>query len=276
MRELAELCRREGENGEEYDRASAALLRAAEGAYRGTWYLRGFCDDGTPLGAAAGDRPEGERECEIDSLSQSFAAFAGADRSRVKQALQSAYTRLYDEKSRLIKLFDPPFDRGSAAVGYIRSYAPGFRENGGQYTHAAVWLAMALLRTGQRERGAELLSALAPGDREAGRYAAEPYVMAADVSAAQGLSGRAGWTWYTGSAGWYFRAVTESLLGLKTRDGRLFVEPNLPDSLYPARVLYTAGGRTLDIRLYPEGALIDGEPAAKEGVEIGRITEGAC
>ncbi len=276
LRELAELCRREGENGEEYDRASAALLRAAEGAYRGTWYLRGFCDDGTPLGAAAGDRPEGERECEIDSLSQSFAAFAGADRSRVKQALQSAYTRLYDEKSRLVKLFDPPFDRGSAAVGYIRSYAPGFRENGGQYTHAAVWLAMALLRTGQRERGAELLSALAPGNREAGRYAAEPYVMAADVSAAQGLSGRAGWTWYTGSAGWYFRAVTESLLGLKMRDGRLFVEPNLPDSLYPARVLYTAGGRTLDIRLYPEGALIDGEPAAKEGVEIGRITEGAC
>ena len=269
LRELAALCRREGENGEAYDRASAALLRAAEGAYRGSWYLRGFCDDGTPLGSAAGDRPEGERECELDSLSQSFAAFAGADRSRVKQALQSAYTRLYDEKSRLVKLFDPPFDRGSAEVGYIRSYAPGFRENGGQYTHAAVWLAMALLKTGQRERGAELLAALAPGEREARRYAAEPYVMAADVSAAQGLTGRAGWTWYTGSAGWYFRAVTESLLGLHMRDGRLFVEPNLPDSLTPARVLYTAGGRTLDIRLFPEGALIDGEPAPKEGVEIG-------
>ncbi len=276
LRELAALCRREGEDGERYDRASAALLRAAEGAYRGAWYLRGFCDDGTPLGAAAGDRPEEERECELDSLSQSFAAFAGADRSRVKQALQSAYTRLYDEKSRLVKLFDPPFDRGSAEVGYIRSYAPGFRENGGQYTHAAVWLAMALLRTGQRERGARLLLALAPGEREARRYAAEPYVMAADVSAAQGLSGRAGWTWYTGSAGWYFRAVTESLLGLKMRDGRLFVEPNLPDSLTPARVLYTAGDRTLDIRVYPEGTLIDGEPAPKEGVEIGKVTEGAC
>ncbi len=275
LRRLAELCEKQGEaGGEKYRKAADALLRAAENSFDGEWYPRGWYDDGKPFGtqessaSGAGNGPAEPPECEIDSVSQSFARFAGADRSRVRQALNSAYTRLFDEKNRLVRLFDPPFDNGTARIGYIRSYAPGFRENGGQYTHAAVWLAMALLESGQTQRGAAILSALSPDGREERRYAAEPYVIAGDVTSAQGLAGRAGWSWYTGSAGWYFRAVTETLLGLKIRDGRLFVEPALPEGMYPARVLYTAGGRTMDIRIYPEGVLIDGEPAPKDGVAL--------
>ncbi len=266
LRKLAKLCQKVGENGaEKFTKSADALLRAAENAWSGAWYLRGWYDDGTPLGGPAGEN--GENECEIDSLSQSFAQFAGADRSRVRQGLNNAYDKLLDPKNRAVKLFDPPFDNGKADVGYIRSYAPGFRENGGQYTHAAVWLAMALLEAGQTERGAELLSALSPSDRDS-RYAAEPYVLAADVYSAAGLEGRGGWSWYTGSAGWYFRAATETLLGLKLREGRLFVEPKLPSSLYPAHVTYTVRGRAFDIRIYPEGVLIDGEPAPREGIPL--------
>ncbi len=264
LRSLAELCRRQGDSEFEgrCERYSRDLMRAAEGAWAGDRYLRGYYDDGTPLGAP------GTGECEIDSISQSFALFAGADRARAKTALSSAVSHLRDGKNRLTKLFDPPFDRGKTDPGYIRSYAPGFRENGGQYTHAAVWLAGALLESGQTELGAELLAELSPWGRDAKTYCAEPYVIAADVSSAPGLEGRAGWSWYTGSAGWYFKTVTETLLGLKMRGGRLFVEPKMPERMYPARVKYTLNGETLDIELYPEGVLINGAPVPKDGIKL--------
>ena len=264
LRSLAELCRRQGDSEFEgrCERYSRDLMRAAEGAWAGDRYLRGYYDDGTPLGGP------GTGECEIDSISQSFALFAGADRARAKTALNSAVSHLRDGKNRLTKLFDPPFDRGKTDPGYIRSYAPGFRENGGQYTHAAVWLAGALLESGQTELGAELLAERSPWGRDAKIYCAEPYVIAADVSSAPGLEGRAGWSWYTGSAGWYFRTVTETLLGLKMRNGRLFVEPKMPERLYPARVKYTLNGETLVIELYPEGVLINGAPVPKDGVKL--------
>ncbi len=274
LRRLSELCGRMGENeaSARYVRTADALLRAGESAWCGGWYLRGYFDDGTPLGAPASFKKRGNSgvrpECEMDSISQSFAFFAGADRSRTGTALASAFLRLFDQDSRVCKLFDPPFDDGDTDPGYIRAYAPGFRENGGQYTHAAVWLAMALLESGQTERGAAILTSISPQGRNERVYAAEPYVIAADVYSAEGLVGRGGWSWYTGSAGWYFRAVTESLLGLKLRDGKLFVEPNLPERLYPAMVKYRVGDTTLDIRIYPEGVLLNGEPFPKDGYAL--------
>ena len=126
-----------------------------------------------------------------------------------------------------MKLFDPPFGDGAERAGYISSYGPGFRENGGQYTHGAIWLAMACLRTGRREEGLALLRALLPG--RSVEYGAEPFVLAADVYSNPDRLGQAGWSWYTGSAGWYFRVVTRELLGLSIRDGKLYAEPRVPE-----------------------------------------------
>ncbi len=264
LRRMAELCERAGEEGcaQRYADAADRLLKAGENAWGGDWYLRGTYDDGRTLGAP------GDGECQIDSVAQSFAFFAGADKLRTRRALRSAAARLWDRDRGVVKLFDPPFDRGETEPGYIKSYAPGFRENGGQYTHAAVWLAMALLESGQREEGARMLLDLAPWGRDGEVYAAEPYVLCGDVYTAPGLEGRGGWSWYTGSAGWYFRAATEALFGLRLRDGVLYVEPNLPDSLYPAAVALKVNGRELDIRLYPEGVLVNGEEYKKEGIRL--------
>ena len=207
LRRMAELCEKIGRTEEERELSLYAdrLLRAGEGAWTGRWYLRGYYDDGRPLGAP------GDGECEIDSIAQSFAVFAGADRMRCREAVLRAYDRLFDPTTRTVKLFDPPFDRGDTEPGYIKTYAPGYRENGGQYTHAAIWLAMALIKVGERERGRRLLSAISPWGRDPVTYALEPYVLAGDVCSAPGHEGRGGWSWYTGSAGWYFRAVTECL-----------------------------------------------------------------
>lgn len=204
-------------------RASAAEAgRAADAAWDGDWYLRGYFETGEPLGGAACE------ECRIDSVAQSFAAFcAEADPARVDRALTSALERLFDRENQLVKLFDPPFERAKPNPGYVRGYGPGFRENGGQYTHAAVWLAMALLRTGRTDEGLEVLQALLPQAHAPERYEAEPFVLAADVYAGA-QAGMAGWTWYTGSSGWYLRAAAEELLGLRLRGGRLFPEPRLP------------------------------------------------
>ncbi len=202
LRDLGELCRAQGdtENSDKLLRKSKELLRAGEGAWTGRWYLRAYDDEGRAIGAP------GCPECEIDSLPQSFAFFAGADRDRVREALSAAFERLYDSASGTVKLFDPPFDRGRAEPGYIRTYGPGFRENGGQYTHAAAWLALALIESGSRDRGLELLSAISPWGRDNDRYLTEPYAVTADVYTAPGHLGRGGWSWYTGSAGWFLRA----------------------------------------------------------------------
>ncbi len=246
---LGKLCSREGEAQAalRYEGVSRQLLEKVEAAWTGDWYLRGRFDDGSTLGG-----PE-DKECQIDSISQSFAVFAGADRERTHRALISAWSRLYDREHRIVKLFDPPFDAGARDPGYIKGYAPGYRENGGQYTHGAIWLAIAMLRQGELEKGAQLLEALSPAGRDEGIYRAEPYVIAADVYSASGHEGRGGWTWYTGSAGWYFRAVTEELLGLHARDGRLFIEPRLPEGFGTCRIRYHAAENELDIVIKPTG-----------------------
>ncbi len=209
-----------------------ALYSAADAAWDGDRYLRGYYADGQPLGGRGCD------ECAIDSIAQSWAAFCpGADPAKVDAALSSALRLLFDRKARIVKLFDPPFD-GRSDPGYITSYGPGFRENGGQYTHAAVWLAQALLRRDRREEAWEVLSALLPGERDPAEYLCEPYVLAADVYTAHGHVGEGGWSWYTGAAGWFLRVVTEEVLGLRLRGGQVQLSPRLPGALRGSTVRY--------------------------------------
>ncbi len=267
LRKLSELSGREGdrETSERFEDAADSLRRAGERSWTGDWYLRGRYDDGSPLGAP------GAEECELDSIAQSFAVFAGGSRERSKRALDAVYAKLFDRENRVVRLFAPSFDEGVQEPGYIKSYAPGYRENGGQYTHGAVWLAMALLRTGDRERGAEILQCLSPWGRDTARYRTEPYVLAADVYEAPGQEGRGGWTWYTGSAAWYYRAVTEELFGLRVRDGVLFVEPALPESWGPCRVRFQNGDETLEIAIDPRNGMevkVNGKPYKKEGYPL--------
>ena len=185
--------------------------RAAEASFNGRWYPRAFRADGTPLGG----------EEAIDALCQSWAVFCPyADPAHAETALDSALARLVDREHRILRLLDPPYSAENSP-GYISGYGPGYRENGGQYTHAAIWLALAALRLGRKSEGIELMRMLLPETHDTGRYEAEPYVLPADVCAAPGREGLAGWTWYTGSAGWYYRALTEELLGLRLEGGHL-------------------------------------------------------
>lgn len=218
---LSVLCK---PDAEKYDQLSRSFGRAADAAWDGGWYLRGYWPDGERLGGRACGC------CRIDSIAQSFSALCrDASPQRVDSALSAAVELLFDRENKVIKLFDPPFYDSPRSPGYIESYGPGFRENGGQYTHGAIWLAMACLMRGRLGDGMDMLDALAPENHDLKKYLAEPFVLPADVYSAPGHEGEAGWTWYTGSAGWYFRVVTEELLGLKLKNGRLEVSPRLSD-----------------------------------------------
>ena len=207
---------------DKYAGVSRMLAQAADGAWDGDHYLRGWYGDGTPLGAG------GDGACRIDSMAQSFAAFCPhADPEKVKIALDTALSALWDRENHRVLLFDPPFGPADRSPGYVSSYGPGFRENGGQYTHAAVWLARACFRTGRWEDGAALLRDLALTGR-AETFGAEPFVLSADVYSAPGLEGRAGWSWYTGAAGWWYRVAWEDMLGFRYRNGVPGFEPPAP------------------------------------------------
>ena len=211
-----------GHAAEQLTLAAERCTRAAEAAWDGAWYRRGYYDDGQPLGS------EKSGECRIDAIAQAFAAFdTHADPAHVHCALTSAVTQLFDREHNVVRLFDPPITRRTPETGYVRSYGAGLRENGGQYTHGALWLAMALLRTGRTDEGAQILRAVLPTAHDPARYEGEPYVLAADVAAGDN-AGVAGWTWYTGAAGWYLRIAAEELLGLHLRGGVLYPEPRLP------------------------------------------------
>ena len=221
------------------------LRISADSAWDGAWYLRGYYDNGSPLGSS------GSAECQIDSIAQSFAAFAGG--TKTHEALRSATGRLYDRENKIVKLFDPPFSDGAVSPGYIKGYSPGFRENGGQYTHGAVWLSAALFLSGMPNDGFEILRTLLPLGRDTDVYRTEPYVIAADVYANEMHTGRGGWTWYTGASGWYRRVAIEYLLGLKVRDGRLFIEPNLPTSWNGFEAVWNLSDRALKIKVIYAG-----------------------
>ncbi|MCZ2157728.1 protein ndvB [Bartonella sp. 220] len=193
----------------------------------GAWYRRGYFDDGTPLGSQIND------ECQIDTIAQSWAVISQmAPLKRQKQAMASMLEHLWDEKSGLIRLFWPPFDKSTLEPGYIKGYPPGIRENGGQYTHGAIWSILALAQMGESDKAYSLFSMINPitHGQNPTIYRVEPYVMAADIYAVEPRRGQGGWTWYTGSAGWFYHAATQAILGINRQGNLLFLKPNLPSS----------------------------------------------
>lgn len=209
-----------------------------ENAWDGGWYRRAYFDDGTPLGSASND------ECQIDSISQSWAILSGAgDNTRVRQAIEAADKRLVNPEKMLIQLLDPPFNVSALNPGYIKGYVPGIRENGGQYTHAAIWLIMAHAALGNAGRAWELMNMVNPINHALSAelvnlYKVEPYVMAADIYSIEENSGRGGWTWYTGSAGWMFQLIFERLLGFRLQGDVLSIAPCLNPAWHSYKISY--------------------------------------
>lgn len=220
--------------------AQAELLRSniEAHAWDGGWYRRAWFDNGTPLGSSDND------ECQIDSISQSWAVISGGgDRERARQAMMAVDKRLVRRAAQLIQLLDPPFDESDLEPGYIKGYLPGVRENGGQYTHAAIWTTTAFALLGDRDRAWELFAMLNPVNHssepaQAERYKVEPYVMCADIYAAPPHTGRGGWTWYTGAAGWMYRLSVETLLGLQLEVDYLRIAPCIPDDWTSYKIHY--------------------------------------
>lgn len=216
---FAEFCRGEG---------ARLRLSLEEHGWDGAWYRRAYFDDGTPLGSGS------NTECRIDSISQSWAVLSGAgDAQRSRMAMNALDERLVRRQDGLVQLLDPPFSKSQLDPGYIRGYVPGVRENGGQYTHGAIWAAMAFAELGDSARAWELLAMINPVNHgltanDVSRYKVEPYVVTADVYAVPPHIGRGGWSWYTGSAGWMYRLIVESLLGLRREGEMLYFAPCLP------------------------------------------------
>ncbi|CAN5242545.1 hypothetical protein BH11PLA2_BH11PLA2_10000 [soil metagenome] len=218
-------------------RANVMQLRDAieTHAWDGSWYRRAYFDDGTPLGSSTND------ECQIDSLSQSWAVIAGGPKERATQAMRAVQQRLIREQQRLILLFEPPFDTGPLRPGYIRGYVPGVRENGGQYTHAAIWVVKALAGLHDGDAAHSAFALLNPITMPVATYRGEPYVMAADVYSQPLHFGRAGWTWYTGSCAWMYRVGLEDMLGLHREGQHLRFDPCIPAAWQEFTIHYRFG-----------------------------------
>ncbi|MHB1083529.1 MAG: GH36-type glycosyl hydrolase domain-containing protein [Thiobacillus sp.] len=226
---IAELCT---------DQASQLLSNIEAQAWDGGWYRRAYFDDGTPLGSSSNE------ECQIDSISQSWAVMSGGgDSERARQAMDAVDHHLVRRDTQIIQLLDPPFDTSDLEPGYIKGYVPGVRENGGQYTHAAIWATTAFAMLGDTERAWELFGMLNPihhGSQpsENERYKVEPYVMCADIYAVSPHTGRGGWTWYTGAAGWMYRLTVETLLGLHLEGNHLRIAPCIPADWESYKIQY--------------------------------------
>lgn len=227
---------------EQYYRKAEALARSLEKyAWDGKWYLRAFYDDGTPLGSNANN------ECKIDAIAQSWAVLSGAaNPERAAQAMDSVFEILVKQNEQMILLFTPPFDKTSHDPGYIKGYAPGVRENGGQYTHAAIWTVWAFAKLGQGGRAEALFRLLNPiyhadTPEKVAHYKVEPYVIAADVYGAAPHTGTGGWTWYTGSSGWMYRLGIEAILGISRQGNILKVDPCIPKIWPGFKIVYRFG-----------------------------------
>ena len=224
-------------------REQSALLRQNlnDHAWDGDWYLRGYFDSGETLGSHLND------ECQIDAIAQSWSVLSGAGTpERTASAMRSVDQRLVDNDAGLIKLLTPPFDGNGPNPGYIRGYLPGVRENGGQYTHGAIWAVMAFAKQGNIERAWELMSMINPinhslSAEDVNRYKAEPYVISADIYSVDPHSGRGGWSWYTGSAGWTYRLITEALLGITRHGDALSIHSHLPAAWPEITLSYQQG-----------------------------------
>jgi cyclic beta-1,2-glucan synthetase len=234
------------------------LRQALEGnAWDGEWYLRAYNDEGKPLGSHTSS------ECQIDSIAQSWAVLSGSaedlnsmaeDASRAAQAMDAVAERLVRADDQLLLLFTPPFDKTAYDPGYIKGYPPGVRENGGQYTHAALWAVWAFAKLGQGDRAYDLLRMLNPichsnTPDKAIRYGVEPYVVAADIYSMPPYIGRGGWTWYTGSASWMYRLCLEAILGLRRTGKVLRIDPCIPKDWPGYALVYRYGKTTYEIRV---------------------------
>jgi len=262
-------------------RAHREALRGAleREAWDGEWYRRGWYDDGAPLGSHASD------ECRIDALAQAWAVLSGlAPRERAEQAMRSLERHLVSEPDRLIRLLAPPFQDTTHDPGYIKGYVAGVRENGGQYTHAALWVVRAFAEMGRRDVAARLLSMLTPvahahNAELARRYKTEPYVVAADVYGVEPHVGRGGWTWYTGSSGWMYRVALESVLGVTLEHGdTLVVRPCIPDDWPGFSLTWRPPGRDTIVELVvrnPNACGASVVRASLDGAEVG-VRDGAA
>jgi cellobiose phosphorylase len=243
----------------------------AQHAWDGAWYRRAWFDDGSPLGTWS------NAECSIDSIAQSWSVLSGAnDLARSRMAMDAVDSRLVRREAGLIQLLDPPFDKSELNPGYIKGYVPGVRENGGQYTHAAVWAAMAFAALGDTRRAWELTALINPVNHSrtaeaVAIYKVEPYVLAADVYAVPPHTGRGGWTWYTGAAGWYYRHIVESLLGLRRQAGTLRIAPCMPDEWDSYALRYRFGETLYHITVQrgPSEAGIAGIRTTLDGAQCG-------
>ncbi|NSW91494.1 MAG: glycosyl transferase [Firmicutes bacterium] len=252
MKKFIPICEKMGdsEKVEEFRKIITQIIMAIEeNAWDGSWYRRAYFDDGKPLGSTQNS------ECRIDSVAQSWAAISGfGDKNRTREALNAVENYLVDKEAGLIKLFTPPFDKGDLEPGYIKGYVPGVRENGGQYTHAAIWVILAFAKLGEGDKAYELFSMINPINHsrtqiEAARYKTEPYVLAADVYAIPPNTGRGGWTWYTGAAGWMYRVGIEHILGIKKQGETLVIDPCIPADWSGYSVRYKYGKSEYEIRI---------------------------
>jgi cyclic beta-1,2-glucan synthetase len=268
--------------------AHAAVLRESleRNAWDGAWYRRGYFDDGTPLGSAQSD------ECRIDSIAQSWSVISGvATGARATQAMAELESQLIRPDVGLALLFAPPFDRTPLEPGYVKGYPPGIRENGGQYTHAAAWSVIAFAKLGEGNKAADLFALLNPINKtntRAGlrRYKVEPYAVAADIYSMPPHVGRGGWTWYTGSAGWIYRAGLESILGFQLQGEHLLMNPCIPKewpnfsisfkyrtSRYDIAVANPSAVSSGVVRTIVDGAVLNGPSTI--GVRISLVNDGA-
>jgi cyclic beta-1,2-glucan synthetase len=252
------------------------LIATLEQAWDGEWYRRAYFDDGTPLGSAQSE------ECRVDSLAQSWAVLSGSvPPARGERAMDAVRAHLVRREAGVIQLLTPPFDQSSLDPGYIKGYLPGVRENGGQYTQAALWTVMAIAQLGHGDEAVELFHMLNPINHgrtraDIERYKVEPYVIAADVYAHPAHMGRGGWTWYTGSAAWMYRLGLESILGLRRRGRSFSVSPCVPAPWEGFVVRWRYGRSDYEIAVEnPERrnrgvaeAMLDGEPVDTRSIPL--------
>jgi cyclic beta-1,2-glucan synthetase len=279
LMQFAGVCERKGDlqdAGAYREQARVLATDLERHAWDGQWYLRAFYDDGTPLGSHKND------ECQIDAIAQSWAAISGAGTpQRVQMAMRSVNARLVQPEAGLVLLFTPPFDKTAHDPGYIKGYVPGIRENGGQYTHAAIWTAWAFAHMGdgaQAEALFRLLNPIHHSDTPAAAevYKVEPYVIAADVYGVPPHTGRGGWTWYTGSAAWFYRLGLEAILGIRRQGDALVIDPCLPPAWPGYTFVYRFGSATYHIDVSNTAGvsrgvaqvMLDGAPAASMRIPL--------
>jgi cyclic beta-1,2-glucan synthetase len=251
LSEFAALSESRGDRSraERYRGEARRLAGVLEQAWDGEWYRRGYYDDGTPLGSAQND------ECRIDAVAQSWAVLSETvSARRADRAMDAVRTHLVRRGSRVLALLTPPFDRSGQDPGYIKGYPPGVRENGGQYTHAALWVVMAMAKLGSGDEAVELFHMLNPLNHarsaaDVERYKVEPYAVAGDVYSQPAHAGRGGWTWYTGSAGWMYRAGLESILGLRRRGSSFEIDPCIPASWREYSIVWLLGRTRYEIEV---------------------------